>query len=200
MQLKQDILKEAVDIVSVVTSSDELIDLEKSSDPPHPTNTSTNMLDILLNGIGVDNTTAPDDQDNSATANILCVQNSETKAYNCPLDWWKTSAHRFKNFERLAVKYLAIPATSAPSERIWSRAARVLTAKRNKLSEEVSSAIMYCKENRELLHKYYAEIAKERMHPDDHHLIERHKALLPTFEHERDAESNIDVGVDVEEV
>ncbi len=216
MQLKQDILKEAVDIVSVVTSSDELIDLEKSSDPPHPTNTSTNMLDILLNGIGVDNTTAPDDQDNSATANILCenqmyqlllgndfkmkMQNSETKAYNCPLDWWKTSAHRFKNLERLAVKYLAIPATSAPSECIWSRAARVLTAKRNKLSEEVSSAIMYCKENRELLHKYYAEIAKERMHPDDHHLIERHKALLPTFEHERDAESNIDVGVDLEEV
>ncbi len=91
-------------------------------------------------------------------------------------------------------------ATSAPSERIWSRAARVLTAKRNKLSEEVSSAIMYCKENRELLHKYYAEIAKERMHPDDHHLIEKHKALLPTFEHEREAESNIDVGVDVEEV
>jgi len=184
MQLKQDILKEAVDIVSVVTSSDELIDLEKSSDPPHPTNTSTNMLDILLNGIGVDNTTAPDDQDNSATANILC----------------ENQMYQLLNFERLAVKYLAIPATSAPSERIWSRAARVLTAKRNKLSEEVSSAIMYCKENRELLHKYYAEIAKERMHPDDHHLIERHKALLPTFEHERDAESNIDVGVDVEEV
>ena len=215
MQLKQDILKEAVDIVSVVTSSDELIDLEKSSDPPHPTDTPNNMVDILLNGISVDKIT-PDDQHNTATANILCenemyqlllgndfkmkMQNNETKVYNCPLDWWKTSAHRFKNFERLAVKYLAIPATSAPSERIWSRAARVLTAKRNKLSEEVSSAIMYCKENRELLHKYYAEIAKERMHPDDHHLIERHKALLPTFEHERDAESNIDVGVDVEEV
>ncbi len=59
---------------------------------------------------------------------------------------------------------------------------------------------MYCKENRELLHKYYAEIAKERMHPDDHHLIERHKALLPTFEHKKDAESNINVGVDLEEV
>jgi len=71
--------------------------------------------------------------------------------------------------ESLAVKYLAIPATSAPSERIWSRAAR---------------------------HKYYAEIARERMHPDDHHLIERQKALLPTFENEEDAESKIDVGVD----
>ena len=215
MQIKSDILKEAVDIVSAVTSSDEPIDLEKSYDPPHPTEMPTNMLDILLNGIGVDETTH-NDQDNTATANILCesemyqlllgnnfkmkMQNIKTKVYNCPLDWWKTSAHRFKNFERLAVKYLAIPATSAPSERIWSRAARVLTAKQNRLSEEVSSAIMYCKENRELLHKYYAEIAKERMHPDDHHLIERHKALLPTFEHEKDAESNIDVGVDVEEV
>ena len=60
--------------------------------------------------------------------------------------------------------------------------------------------MMYCKENRELLHKYYAEIAKDRMQLNDHHLIERHKALLPTFEHENDAQSNIDVGVDEEDV
>ena len=106
------------------------------------------------------------------------------------------SAHRFKHFEGLAVKYLAIPATSAPSERIWSRAARVLTVTRNRILEEVTSAIMYCRENRELLHKYYEEMAKERMHRDDYHLIEKHKALLPTFEHEKDAESKIDVGVD----
>ena len=161
MQLKTDILKEAI-IVSAVTSSDEPIDLEKSSDPPHPKDMPTNMLDILLKGIGGDKMT-PDDQDNTATANILCenemyqlllgndfkmkMQNIETRVYNCPLDWWKTSAHRFKNFERLAVKYLAIPATSAPSECIWSQAARVLTAKQNRLSEEVSSAIMYCKED-----------------------------------------------------
>ncbi len=52
----------------------------------------------------------------------------------------------------------------------------------------------------ELLHKYYAEIAKDMMHPDDHHLIERHKDLLPTFGYEHDAESNMDIGVDVEEV
>jgi hypothetical protein len=109
MQLKTDILKEAT-IVSAVTSSDEPIDLEKSSDPPHLTNTPNNMLDILLNGIGGDKTT-PDDQDNAATANIMCehemyqlllgndfkmkMQTIETKVYNCPLDWGKTSAHRF---------------------------------------------------------------------------------------------------------
>ena len=213
MQLKTDILNEAVNSVSVAVPSDEVIDiLDEPSDPPLPAD--FNMLDALLNNIDENytiNDATPDDQD-TANANMLCenemyqlllgndfkmkMQNIKTKVYNCPLDWWKTSAHRFKNFERLAVKYLAIPATSAPSERIWSRAARVLTVKRNRMSEEVTSAIMYCKENRELLHKYYAEIAKERMHRDDYHLIEKHKALLPTFEHEKDAESKIDVGVD----
>jgi hypothetical protein len=146
MQLKTDILKEAIDIVSAVTSSDEPIDLDKSSELSHPTNMPTNMLDVLLNSIGGDKTT-PDNQDNTVTANMLCenemyqlllendfkmkMQNIKTKVYNCPLDLWKSSAHRFKNFERLAVKYLAIPATSAPSERIWSQAARVLTVKQN---------------------------------------------------------------------
>jgi hypothetical protein len=56
------------------------------------------------------------------------------------------------------------------------------------MSEKVTSAIMYCQENRELLLKYYMEIAKERMHPDDYHLIEHHKALLPTFENDKDDE------------
>jgi hypothetical protein len=31
---------------------------------------------------------------------------------------------------------------------------------------------------------------------DDHHLIEKQKALLPTFENEEDAELKIDVGLD----
>ena len=39
------------------------------------------------------------------------------------------------------------------------------------MSEKVTSAIMYCRENRELLHKYYEEMAKERMHRDDYHLL-----------------------------
>ena len=120
MQLKTDILKEAIDIVSAVTSSDEPIDLEKSSDPPHPTDTLTNMLDILLSGIGGDKTT-PDDQDNTASAHILCenemyllllgndfklkMQSFEAKVYNCPLDWWKTSAHTSEALIRIGLNW-----------------------------------------------------------------------------------------------
>ncbi len=62
------------------------------------------------------------------------------------------------------IKYLAVPATSAPSERIWSRAARVLTVKRNRMKEDVTAAVMYCRENKHILHKHYTEIAKEMMH------------------------------------
>ncbi len=155
MQLKSDILNEAVGSLSVATSSDDPNNLEESSDPLHPMEAPpANMLDILLNGIGGGMTT-PNDQINTATANQVCenemyqlllgndfkmnMQNIGKTVYNRPLSWWKSSAHRFKNFESLAVKYLAIPATSAPSERIWSRAARVLTVKRNRMSEEVNS-------------------------------------------------------------
>jgi hypothetical protein len=69
-----------------------------------------------------------------------------------------------------------------------------------RMSEKVTSAIMYCQENRELLYKYYMEIAKERMHLNDYHLIEHHKALLPTFKNDRDKDnkSKIDAGVDVD--
>ena len=145
MQLKSDILNEAVGSLSVAMSSNDPNNLEESSDPLHPIEAPpANMLDILLNGIDGDKTT-PNNQVNTATANMIRenemyqlllgndfkmkIQNIEKKVCNCPLSWWKSSAHRFKNLERLAAKYLAIPATSAPSERIWSRAARVLTVK-----------------------------------------------------------------------
>ena len=65
------------------------------------------------------------------------------------------------------------------------------------MSEEVTAAMMYCRENKHILHKCYTMIAKEMMHEGDHHLIVRHKTLLPTFEGENDedSEANIDVGV-----
>ena len=87
----------------MVTSSDDTNNLEESSDPIHPIKAPPiNMLVILLNGIGGDKTT-PNDQVNTATANMLCgnemyqlllgndfkmkMQNIEKKVYNCSLSW-----------------------------------------------------------------------------------------------------------------
>ena len=65
------------------------------------------------------------------------------------------------------------------------------------MSKEVTAVMMYCRENKHILHKYYTKIAKELMHEGNHHLIVRYKALLPAFEDENDedSEANIDFGV-----
>ena len=39
-----------------------------------------------------------------------------------PLAWWKMYDGQFPPIAKLARKYLAIPASSAPSERVFSRA------------------------------------------------------------------------------
>jgi len=38
----------------------------------------------------------------------------------CPLEWWKANATRYPRIERLAAKLFCIPATSCPSERVFS--------------------------------------------------------------------------------
>ncbi len=74
MQLKTDILNEAVNSVSVAVPSDEVIDiLDEPSEPPLPAD--TNMLDILLNNIDENytiNDATPNDQDTADSAKKLC--------------------------------------------------------------------------------------------------------------------------------
>ena len=47
-----------------------------------------------------------------------------------PLLWWKQNEHQFPLLSILARRYLAIPASSAASERVFSRLKNTLTAKR----------------------------------------------------------------------
>ncbi len=80
MQLKTDILNEAVNSVSVAVPSDEVIDiLDEPSDPPRPA--EFNMLDALLNNIDENytiNDATPGDQD---TVSQVMVTYSVTYDY-----------------------------------------------------------------------------------------------------------------------
>ena len=51
-----------------------------------------------------------------------------------PLQWWRTNALKFPVLAVMACNYLAIPATSAASERVFSTAGNIVTKNRNRLA------------------------------------------------------------------
>lgn len=59
--------------------------------------------------------------------------------------WWKTHEVSFPYLAKVARRILAIPATSASSERIFSEGKNVVTDIRNSLSEELVSDIIFLK-------------------------------------------------------
>ena len=71
---------------------------------------------------------------------------------NDPLQWWKSiGVANFPIVSKLAKRFLTIPATSAPSERVWSRASNVLTMKRARLNADINACMMFVRENAHLI-------------------------------------------------
>ena len=64
-----------------------------------------------------------------------------------PLCWWKENAFRYPILSHLARKYLAIPATSVPSERAFSSAGNIVSVKRSCLQPESVNMLVFLAEN-----------------------------------------------------
>ena len=64
-----------------------------------------------------------------------------------PLNWWKKHELTFPRLAKLARAYLALPATSAPSERIFSQASLVLAKRRTRLDPEMAGKLLCVKKN-----------------------------------------------------
>ena len=64
-----------------------------------------------------------------------------------PLAWWKLHDSRFPRISKLARKYLAIPASSAPSERVFCRAKLIQQRQRWKLLPQRLEACIILKHN-----------------------------------------------------
>jgi hypothetical protein len=64
-----------------------------------------------------------------------------------PLVWWKTYAATFPYLTEVSRRYLAIPATSAPVERLFSVAGQVVTATRNRLHPETVTLLVFLHED-----------------------------------------------------
>ena len=64
-----------------------------------------------------------------------------------PLKWWNVRKRILPNLARLAQKYLGIVATSVPSERLFSTAGNIVSAKRAALLPENVEKLVFLHEN-----------------------------------------------------
>jgi hypothetical protein len=84
-----------------------------------------------------------------------CPMYDADDAFNNPLKWWKENCAKYPYVANIACKYLAIPATSAPSEQVWSRLKKIISLRHAHLSDDLVGCMMFVKENLVFLHKHY---------------------------------------------
>lgn len=67
------------------------------------------------------------------------------------LNWWHTKEKKYPLLSSLAKLYLAIPATSAPSERLFSGATNTVTDKRSRIAPETLHGVLFLRSNCDLM-------------------------------------------------
>ncbi|XP_040261635.1 E3 SUMO-protein ligase ZBED1-like [Bufo bufo] len=68
-----------------------------------------------------------------------------------PLSWWKTDETRYPVLAKLAKSFLCIPATSTPSERLFSAAGNIVSKRRASLSSEHVDMLTFLHSNRQMI-------------------------------------------------
>ena len=66
---------------------------------------------------------------------------------DCPLSWWARNKSTYPAVAVVARRLLAIPATSVPSERLFSKAGDVMSKKRNRLAPSKADRIVFLMDN-----------------------------------------------------
>ena len=64
-----------------------------------------------------------------------------------PLHWWKNNSFKYTYLSRVAKRLLCVPASSVPSERIFSLAGIVLAKQRANLAPENVDKILFLNKN-----------------------------------------------------
>ena len=168
--------------------------------PPPPTNTKqakrATKMNKMFRGLNTQGSTTNSDDDNDGTIYLTCQSDliryltdvnsgacpmeNDDHSFNDPLKWWKDNRMKYPYVANISRKFLAIPATSAPSERVWSRAARILSFRRARLKDDLVGRMMFVRENLKFLHKHYYNLKKEETEAHLHPMVEHEmKYLIP---------------------
>ena len=66
---------------------------------------------------------------------------------NKPLEWWHENSNCYRGLSKLAEKYLCIMATSVPSERLFSKAGKLVSHKRSCLKPKNVDMLLFLNHN-----------------------------------------------------
>ena len=64
-----------------------------------------------------------------------------------PMEWWKRNEERFPKLSRITKQLMCIPATSVPSERIFSVSGNIASDKRSRLKPENIDMLVFLHKN-----------------------------------------------------
>ena len=127
---------------------------DDSDQPDHSRQKPKTVLDMLL---GTDDDEELEDEDPGQDGRDDAVRN-ELLAYfrekqipkdKNPLQWWKENETKFPALAVVAKSYLAAPATSTPSERLFSAAGSIVSKKRASLTKEHVDMLTFLHSNSE---------------------------------------------------
>ena len=76
------------------------------------------------------------------------IKDSRPALESNPLDWWRVNQTRFPRLASLAGRYLCIPGTSVPSERVFSAAGLVVNRLRTRLTPEHVDMLVFLNKNK----------------------------------------------------
>ena len=76
-----------------------------------------------------------------------------------PLNWWKNHVFDLPALSKIARMFLCIPATSAPSERVFSVAGLTITKLRASLDSDNASCLVFVRDNWDISEEFKATLS-----------------------------------------
>ncbi|XP_054592246.2 E3 SUMO-protein ligase ZBED1-like [Nothobranchius furzeri] len=135
------------------SNQDEVDEMEEEEEnnPPAPNPKQSSALESLLGEAYI-----PREERGHAKKTLAEVAEDEIKRYRArrpaglqdnPLVWWRENEKEYPLLARMAKRYLCVPGTSVASERVFSTAGDIITAKRSCLTPGHVNQLLFLQKN-----------------------------------------------------
>lgn len=112
----------------------------------HDKDNSDNLWNFLINRVSSVQSTST--SNSSAIVLMKQYMNMPYQHLNCNIvEYWRDHKSLLHPLSEIALKYIMIPATSVPSERIFSKTGQIMSARRNRLLPDNLDTLVFLNKN-----------------------------------------------------